>query len=100
MLLTVCSAQGLVQASLAQSFLPNLVIGDTFKAQSTDTAWYPAAYGLTSGVFMLAFGQIGDLIGHKPPRYDYPYTIFSALRKVDFVSPTLPPIASTYRVEL
>lgn len=65
MLFTTCSAQGLVQASLAQSFIPNSVIGETFDAQSTDTAWYPAAYGLTSGTFMLAFGRVGDMIGHK-----------------------------------
>jgi MFS family permease len=65
MMFTVCSAQGLVQASLAQSFIPNLLIGETFKAQPSDTAWYPAAYGLTSGTFMLAFGRVGDMIGHK-----------------------------------
>ncbi|CRG92788.1 putative MFS-type transporter C1683,03c [Talaromyces islandicus] len=65
MMFTICSAQGLVQASLAQSFIPNLLIGETFEAKSTDTAWYPAAYGLTSGTFMLAFGRVGDMIGHK-----------------------------------
>ncbi|KAJ5585266.1 uncharacterized protein N7459_005066 [Penicillium hispanicum] len=65
MLFTICSAQGMVQASLAQSFLPGLVIGEAFGAESTDIAWYPAAYGLTSGTFMLAFGRVGDIVGHK-----------------------------------
>ena len=65
MLFTVCSAQGIVQAALAQSFLPNLVIGKSFKSQLNDTAWYPAAYGLTCGTFMLACGRVGDLLGHK-----------------------------------
>lgn len=53
------------QASLAQSFLPDQVIGKAFGAKSTDIAWYPAAYGLTSGTFMLAFGWVGDIVGHK-----------------------------------
>lgn len=65
MLFTVCSAQGMVQASLAQSFLPGQVIGEVFGAESADIAWYPAAYGLTSGAFMLAFGRVGDILGHK-----------------------------------
>jgi MFS family permease len=55
----------MVQASLAQSFLPGLVIGEAFGAESADIAWYPAAYGLTSGAFMLAFGRVGDILGHK-----------------------------------
>ncbi|KAJ5233013.1 hypothetical protein N7468_005969 [Penicillium chermesinum] len=57
--------QGMVQASLAQSFLPNRVIGESFGAKSVDTAWYPAAYGMTSGAFMLASGRLGDIVGHK-----------------------------------
>jgi MFS family permease len=65
MLFTVCSAQGIVQAALAQSLLPNLLIGESFHAQSNDTAWYPAAYALTCGAFMLPCGRVGDLIGHK-----------------------------------
>lgn len=55
----------MVQASLAQGFLPGLLIGEAFGAESTDEAWYPAAYALTSGTFMLAFGRVGDIIGHK-----------------------------------
>lgn len=65
MLFTICSAQGMVQASLAQGFLPGLVIGEAFGAEQADEAWYPAAYALTSGTFMLAFGRVGDVIGHK-----------------------------------
>lgn len=65
LLFTICSAQGMVQASLAQSFLPDQVIGKAFGAKLTDIAWYPAAYGLTSGTFMLAFGRVGDIVGHK-----------------------------------
>ncbi|KAJ5737754.1 uncharacterized protein N7483_002879 [Penicillium malachiteum] len=65
MLFTICSAQGMVQAALAQSFIPNIVIGESFHAKSHDTAWYPAAYGLTCGAFMLACGRVGDIVGHK-----------------------------------
>ncbi|PYH99817.1 MFS general substrate transporter [Aspergillus ellipticus CBS 707.79] len=65
MLFTICSAQGMVQASLAQGFLPGIMIGEAFGAESTDIAWYPAAYALTSGAFMLAFGRVGDIVGHK-----------------------------------
>ena len=64
-LLTICLAQIVVQAVLAQGVIPLEAIGATFGAQETDVAWYPAAYALTSGTFMLAFGRVGDLLGHK-----------------------------------
>ena len=65
MLLTICSAQAMVQAVLAQSIIPAEVIGKTFGAQEADISWYPAAYALTSGAFMLPSGRVGDLIGHR-----------------------------------
>ena len=64
-LLTICSAQAMVQAVLAQSIIPAEVIGKTFHAQEADIPWYPAAYALTSGTFMLPFGRVGDILGHK-----------------------------------
>lgn len=64
-LFTICSAQAMVQAVLAQGILPAEVIGKAFNAEETDIPWYPAAYALTSGTFMLPSGRIGDIIGHK-----------------------------------
>lgn len=65
MLVTVCSAQTLVQACLAQGILPDGVIGRGFAVGKADSTWGPAAYGLTSGAFMLPAGRIGDLYGHR-----------------------------------
>lgn len=46
---TVCAAQAIVQACLAQSILPDIVIGRSFAVDQVDGTWGPAAYGLTSG---------------------------------------------------
>ena len=49
LVVTVCSAQALVQACLAQGILPDGVIGRSFGVDGADSTWGPAAYGLTSG---------------------------------------------------
>lgn len=49
MVTTVCAAQAIVQACLAQSILPDIVIGQSFAVDQVDGTWGPAAYGLTSG---------------------------------------------------
>lgn len=62
----VCCAQLLTQAGLAQSIAPLHIIGASFG--TTDPAqlsWYPAAYSLTVGTFILPAGRLGDIYGHK-----------------------------------
>lgn len=49
MLVTICTAQALVQACLAQGMLPDAVIGQSLGVGSTGSTWGPAAYALTSG---------------------------------------------------
>ncbi|MCJ1229603.1 hypothetical protein MMC12_006272 [Toensbergia leucococca] len=62
----VCSAQLMTQASFGQVLAPLHVIGDAFKAQNTgQLVWYPAAYSLTVGTFILVAGRLGDIFGHK-----------------------------------
>ena len=84
LVVTVCSAQALVQASLAQGILPDGVIARSFGVGKADSTWGPAAYALTSGqegsftnlktadtdatligTFMLPAGRIGDMYGHR-----------------------------------
>ncbi|KAF2491839.1 putative aminotriazole resistance protein [Lophium mytilinum] len=65
LLITVCSAQALVQACLAQAILPDSIIARSFSVSDTDGTWGPAAYGLTSGTFMLPAGRVGDMFGHR-----------------------------------
>ncbi|KAL4402830.1 transmembrane transporter [Malassezia pachydermatis] len=36
-----------------------------FHAPSSEMVWYLAAYGITSGVFVLIAGRLGDVFGHK-----------------------------------
>ena len=50
-LVVMCSAQGTVLGCLAQGILPGRLIGKTFGASNDEIAWFPAAYGLTTGIF-------------------------------------------------
>ena len=63
---TICSAQLLTQAALGQAIGPLHIIGDSFGTQHPgDLSWYPAAYSLTVGTFILIAGRLGDMYGHK-----------------------------------
>lgn len=59
-------AQVLMLAGLAQALIPQHIIGATFPDTNPGSlAWYSAAYGLTSGSFVLPSGRLGDIFGHK-----------------------------------
>ncbi|KAH8793253.1 major facilitator superfamily domain-containing protein [Hyaloscypha finlandica] len=62
----LCMAQLMTQAALAQSIAPLHIIGDSFNITSPgQLSWFPAAYSLTVGTFILIAGRLGDLYGHK-----------------------------------
>jgi hypothetical protein len=59
-------AQFMTQAALAQSIAPSHIIGASFGTTSpAELSWFPAAYSLTVGTFILIAGRLGDLYGHK-----------------------------------
>jgi MFS family permease len=59
-------AQLLARAGLSQAIAPITYIGSTFNTTSpSDTLWFPSAFSLTAGTFILVAGRIGDIIGHK-----------------------------------
>lgn len=59
-------AQVLMLAGLAQALIPQHIIGASFPDTNAGSlAWYSAAYGLTSGSFVLPSGRLGDIFGHK-----------------------------------
>ncbi|KAK7700513.1 hypothetical protein SLS64_010910 [Diaporthe eres] len=59
-------AQALMLAGLSQALIPQHIIGATFPDTNPGSlAWYSAAYGLTSGSFVLPSGRLGDIFGHK-----------------------------------
>lgn len=59
-------AQVLMLAGLSQALVPQHIIGATFPDTNPGSlAWYSAAYGLTSGSFVLPSGRLGDIFGHK-----------------------------------
>ncbi|KAL7816701.1 MFS general substrate transporter [Trichoderma gracile] len=63
---TLCLAQLLAQAGLAQCIAPLHIIGNSFGTQDAgQLSWMPAAYSLTVGTFILIAGRLGDLFGHK-----------------------------------
>ncbi|QDS74697.1 hypothetical protein FKW77_000439 [Venturia effusa] len=63
---TVCSAQFLSLASLAQTISPLLIIGNDLEVESPgQLAWFTAAYSMTLGTFIIPAGRIGDMFGHK-----------------------------------
>jgi len=64
--LVVCLAQVLMLAGISQALVPAFIIGQSFHDTTPGAlAWYSAAYGLTSGTFVLPAGRLGDLFGHK-----------------------------------
>ncbi|PYH48157.1 putative transporter [Aspergillus saccharolyticus JOP 1030-1] len=65
MLITLICTQVLVMACLAQAIFAGGVITQDFATSCSQGNWGPAAYGLTSGAFMLPAGRIGDIYGHR-----------------------------------
>ncbi|KAH7391273.1 major facilitator superfamily domain-containing protein [Cadophora sp. MPI-SDFR-AT-0126] len=63
----LCMAQLFTQASLGQAIAPLHIIGASFGVanQPGQLSWFPAAYSLTVGTFILIAGRLGDLYGHK-----------------------------------
>ena len=62
----LCMAQFMTQAALAQSIAPSRIIGASFGTTNPgELSWFPAAYSLTVGTFILIAGRLGDLYGHK-----------------------------------
>lgn len=56
----------MTQAGLAQVIAPLRLIGASFGTQDPgQLSWFPAAYALTVGTFILPAGRLGDLYGHK-----------------------------------
>ncbi|OWP02436.1 hypothetical protein B2J93_3224 [Marssonina coronariae] len=62
----LCMAQLFTQASLGQAIAPLHIIGASLGTSSPEQlSWFPAAYSLTVGTFILIAGRLGDLYGHK-----------------------------------
>lgn len=62
----ICLSQFLALAGLAQSIAPLHIIGDNFGISNPgELSWYPAAFSLTVGTFILPAGRLGDIHGHK-----------------------------------
>ncbi|KAK2627507.1 hypothetical protein QTJ16_003473 [Diplocarpon rosae] len=62
----LCAAQLFTQASLGQAIAPLHIIGASLGTSSPgQLSWFPAAYSLTVGTFILIAGRLGDLYGHK-----------------------------------
>ena len=62
----ICMAQFLALAGLAQSIAPLHIIGNDFGISNPgELSWYPAAFSLTVGTFILPAGRLGDMFGHK-----------------------------------
>ncbi|CZT23488.1 related to Drug resistance protein YOR378W [Ramularia collo-cygni] len=63
---TICMAQFLSLAGLAQSVAPLAIIGQSFGVTDEGLlSWYPAAFSLTLGTFVLPAGRLGDMYGHR-----------------------------------
>jgi MFS family permease len=62
----LCMSQFMTQAGLGQAITPLHIIGSSFGTQNPgELSWFPAAYSLTVGTFILMAGRLGDLYGHK-----------------------------------
>lgn len=61
----VCNAQLLTQAALGIAIAPLHIIGNSFGASDAQLPWFPAAYSLTVGTFILFAGRLGDLFGYR-----------------------------------
>lgn len=62
------SSQFLTQGCFALSLVPSHVIARTFPSAASSPgqiSWFTAAYSLSVGTFILVFGQLGDIYGHK-----------------------------------
>ncbi|TVY21072.1 Efflux pump terJ [Lachnellula arida] len=66
-ILIICMAQLMTQAGLGQAIAPLHIIGRSFGLENNPAqlSWFPAAYSLTVGTFILVAGRLGDLYGHK-----------------------------------
>nr|POE88448.1 drug resistance protein [Quercus suber] len=63
---TICMAQLLSLAGLAQSIAPLPILGRSFGITDEGLlSWYPAAFSLTVGTFVLPAGRLGDMYGHR-----------------------------------
>ncbi|EFX03361.1 major facilitator superfamily transporter [Grosmannia clavigera kw1407] len=64
--LVICLSQVLMLVGIAQALVPAKIMGQSFlNTRPGDIAWYSAAYGLTSGTFVLPAGRLGDIFGHS-----------------------------------
>ena len=65
-ILTVCFAQFLSLAGLAQTFAPLMILSEVFGVSNPGVmAWPTAAYSLTLGSCILPAGRLGDMYGHR-----------------------------------
>lgn len=65
-IITICMAQFLSLVGLAQSIAPLQIIGQSFGVSDPGRlSWYPAAFSLTVGTFILPAGRLGDMYGHR-----------------------------------
>lgn len=64
---TICNAQLLTQAGLGIAIAPLHIIGKSFGLTRTSSqlSWFPAAYSLTVGTFILFAGRLGDNFGYR-----------------------------------
>lgn len=62
----VCMAQFMTQAALGMGIVPAHIIGASFGTTDPgELSWFPAAYSLTVGTFILVSGRMGDIWGHR-----------------------------------
>ena len=62
----VCCAQLFTQACFGQAIAIISYIGPSFGELSPgQLSWFPAAFSLTAGTFIIIAGRLGDMFGHK-----------------------------------
>lgn len=62
----LCCTQLITQSAFGSVLVPLHVIGPSFGDLSAgELSWFPAAYSLTVGTFVLIAGQLGDIHGHR-----------------------------------
>lgn len=58
----VCMAQFMTQAALGMGIVPAHIIGASLNTTDPgELSWFPAAYSLTVGTFILVSGRLGDM---------------------------------------
>lgn len=68
----VCIAQFLALAGLAQSVAPLSIIGRGFDVTNEgELSWYPAAFSLTVGTFILPAGRLVSNAGTRCSRFSW-----------------------------